>query len=750
MRKGFQKNSDEGFLQQRGGMLVILLAALLLGLTLALLYLYSFKSIKSSIGHRAESELRETGLKIRGVMSEMELALKNNLWAIPLHADSITMTRELTKRVVRANENVMGCGVAYVPEQNGDRQSGIFAYEVHVDSASQVLVTRMAYDYTKREWYVKALESQRPYWTDPYVGMTTHRRSTSYSIPLTGADGKVAAVAFVDVALDWLGQVINDEDMNPLADNILLSHTGQILACLEDSLLNTDRFAEAVTGSAVGGKKVEALRHDMLAGKKGVATLKDSEGNKVYVHYAPVAKMPGWSMAVVNNDRDVYGDLRQMGLHLLLMMLAGLAILAFIMWRASRQAKRLQLIRSEKDRIGSELHIANEIQQSMLPKVFPPYPDRDDIDISGLLEPAKYVGGDLFDFYIRDEKLFFCIGDVSGKAVAASLVMAVTRSLFRTLSAHEAIPARIMDLMNESMAETNETTMFVTLFLGVLDLPTGRLRYCNAGHNSPLIIEKAETSLSLNTVKQLPVESNIPLGIHADYKYEGQETVVKPHSIIFLYTDGLTEAEDESRQQFGETRVMEVAQGYQQKTDVQELISEMTDKVKGFVGNAEQSDDLTLLAINYKKERRTAMLKRSITLPNDVQTIPQLSEFVEGVGEELGFDMETTMSLNLALEEAVVNVMNYAYPKDTAGTVQIDAEANDVRLKFTITDQGMPFDPTAKADADTTLSVEDRPIGGLGIFLVRQLMDSINYERVNGSNVLTLRKKLEAVNNEES
>ena len=136
------------------------------------------------------------------------------------------------------------------------------------------------------------------------------------------------------------------------------------------------------------------------------------------------------------------------------------------------------------------------------------------------------------------------------------------------------------------------------------------------------------------------------------------------------------------------------------------------------------------------------MLKRSLTLPNDVQTIPQLAEFVEGVGEELGFDMEDTMGLNLALEEAVVNVMTYAYPKGTLGTVQIDAEANDQRLKLVITDQGSPFDPTAKEDADITLSVEDRPIGGLGIFLVRQLMDSINYERVNGSNVLTLRKKL--------
>ena len=182
-----------------------------------------------------------------------------------------------------------------------------------------------------------------------------------------------------------------------------------------------------------------------------------------------------------------------------------------------------------------------------------------------------------------------------------------------------------------------------------------------------------------------------------------------------------------------------LAEAYQQNEGVQELVNKMTSAVKEFVGDAEQSDDLTMLAVDYKKVQRKVMLKRSLTLPNDVQTIPQLAEFVEGVGEELGFDMEDTMGLNLALEEAVVNVMTYAYPK---GTVQIDAEANNQRLKLVITDQGSPFDPTAKEDADITLSVEDRPIGGLGIFLVRQLMDSIYYERVNGSNVLTLRKKL--------
>jgi sigma-B regulation protein RsbU (phosphoserine phosphatase) len=335
---------------------------------------------------------------------------------------------------------------------------------------------------------------------------------------------------------------------------------------------------------------------------------------------------------------------------------------------------------------------------------------------------------------------------VSGKAVAASLVMAVTQSLFRTLSAHEANAARIMDLMNESMSNSNESMMFVTLFLGVLDLPTGRLRYCNAGHNAPLIIENGNTASTTNASTQnvhaLPVVSNVPLGIMPNHKFEGQETVIKPHSVIFLYTDGLTEAEDANLKQFGKQRMQILAEAYQQNEGVQELVNKMTSAVKEFVGDAEQSDDLTMLAVDYKKVQRKVMLKRSLTLPNDVQTIPQLAEFVEGVGEELGFDMEDTMGLNLALEEAVVNVMTYAYPKGTLGTVQIDAEANDQRLKLVITDQGSPFDPTAKEDADITLSVEDRPIGGLGIFLVRQLMDSINYERVNGSNVLTLRKKL--------
>jgi sigma-B regulation protein RsbU (phosphoserine phosphatase) len=396
------------------------------------------------------------------------------------------------------------------------------------------------------------------------------------------------------------------------------------------------------------------------------------------------------------------------------------------------QIEETMKVNAQKGRIESELHIASGIQQTMIPKTFPAYPERDDMDIFALLTPAKEVGGDLYDFYIRDEKLFFCIGDVSGKGVPASLVMAVIRSLFRSVTAHESNATRIMTLINEGMSDMNESGMFVTLFVGVLDLPTGRLRYCNAGHCPPIIIG-AE-------VMPLPTISNIPCGIMQSFKFQGQETMMIPGDTLFLYTDGLTEAENLHHELFGDKRPLEVAG----KTDAlpYNIITAMADAVHAFAGNAEQSDDLTMLAIQYKRIQQEARLKRSLTLPNDISSIPQLNAFIEEAAEEMGLDPSVTMELNLAIEEAVVNVMDYAYPAGKKGTVEIGLSANEERLKITIKDSGVPFDPTVKDDVDTTLSAEERPIGGLGIFLVRQLMDSINYERINGQNILTLCKKL--------
>ena len=249
---------------------------------------------------------------------------------------------------------------------------------------------------------------------------------------------------------------------------------------------------------------------------------------------------------------------------------------------------------SQKASMESELRIASDIQMSMLPKKFPPFPERHDIDIYGVLKAAKGVGGDLYDFFIQDERLYFYIGDVSGKGVPAALVMAVTRTQFRIISSHEANPEVIVTTINNIMSADNETNMFVTLFVGVLDLASGRLSYCNAGHDSPLILAK-------DGVKELPCEPNLPIGVMEDWEFKRQEASLQSSSTIFLYTDGLNEAEDISHAQFGDKRIYREANTLLAEGELHphEVIDKMTEAVHQFVGDADQSDDLTMLAVYY-------------------------------------------------------------------------------------------------------------------------------------------------------
>ena len=252
---------------------------------------------------------------------------------------------------------------------------------------------------------------------------------------------------------------------------------------------------------------------------------------------------------------------------------------------------------ASKAAIENELKVAHDIQMSMLPKTFPPYPERNDIDIYGSLTPAKDVGGDLFDFFIRNEKLFFCIGDVSGKGVPASLVMAVTRSLFRNISSYVAEPDHIVVALNSAMSEGNDTNMFVTLFVGVLDLETGLLSYCNAGHNYAMLIGQV--------VSSLPCDPNLPVGAIPGMPFTKQEMTIEPGTTIFLYTDGLNEAEDPGHALFGVQRIISIAESLvkEGKNEPTVITNQMIEGVHRFVDGAEQSDDLTILAIKYGKRR---------------------------------------------------------------------------------------------------------------------------------------------------
>ena len=216
-------------------------------------------------------------------------------------------------------------------------------------------------------------------------------------------------------------------------------------------------------------------------------------------------------------------------------------------------------------------------------------------------------------------------------------------------------------------------------------------------------------------------------------QYQEQETVMDYDDAIFLYTDGLTEAENLNHELFGEERMDKVLSTYR---SAQGHLEAMQEAVAEYVGEAPQSDDLTMLFIHYLKKVHNLVLK------NKVEELSRLEEFMASVTEGCNLDAAAATNINLALEEAVTNVVMYAYPEGTDGEVDIEATILDGILKFVISDDGVPFDPTAAPEADVTLGVEERPIGGLGIFLVRKIMDSVEYCRENGRNRLTMTKNL--------
>ena len=721
-------------LRQKSSLAIIITAVVLVETTSIVQYFFTLNAIRDEVDHRAKSELRAKSMEMHNIITEVESAINNSVWIVERYLDQPDSTYTITSQLVKQNPDIVGATVSFIADyypQYG-RWCELYSFMKADGTIEQRQIGGPTHDYLNKDWFLEGMAAEKGYWSEPYYDEEGAKMMLcSYLVPIRDAKGKVVGLLDADVSLDWLSEVTNSRRIYPSSFNLLISRKGQIMACRRDSLVlrvNVDEWTASAPDTTMA-----YVSHQMMAGRSGQATVEDKNGEINYVFYAQMDDGTGWSMAVVCPDREIYGSLRQLFFYLFLMMIAGMVLMGYIIWRSARNAMRLQAVNSEKERMSSELRIASDIQKGMLPKIFPPYPDRDDVEIYGSLVPAKEVGGDLYDFFIRDEKLFFCIGDVSGKGVPASLVMAVTRSLFRSVSAREANPDRIVAQVNDSMAEMNESNMFVTLFMGVLDLPTGRLRYCNAGHCSPILVG--------DSVELIPIIPNLPVGIMEGWKFEAQEILVSPHDTIFLYTDGLTEAENTIPELFGEKRMMDEAHQWISR-EPQVVIDRMTAAVHAFVGDAEQSDDLTMLAIQYTKEQLDVKLSRSLSLQNDVQQVPQLSQFVDEVCEDIGFDMQTTMKLNLAIEEAVVNVMNYAYPRGTVGDIHIDAQANDLRLKFVITDSGSPFDPTAMPEVDTTLSAEDRPIGGLGIHLVRQIMDSINYERIGGRNVLTLRKKL--------
>ena len=744
MKKEIKENQAKGWLSRIWGLRgawrslgVIVLAAVMLEMISAIQYYYARNLLEDELEHRVLSELHSESFILKETLNSAEQTLKEHLWDVHQNLARPDSIFPVLKRIVFDNKKVVGACLAFKPYYypNKGRLYEPYAYQYGDKIYTEQVGGKDDHDYTQHPVYHRMLVELKPFWSNPYKyqGATGVQLLTTYSYPLFDKRDSLIAIYGIDVSLTWLGDTLNMHHEkrhfhhHHSSFNMLLTKQGELVSSPPESMVSKKRCDNVVALINDIRVKREFINDNNITISviEFYDKYKEDDG---YIYTLSMQDAPFWQVVLVCYDDEVYGKLDTMRLYIGLLMLFGFLLISFITHRTTLNLIRLQQADMEKERIEGELRVAHEIQQSMLPKQYTPDADFPDLDIHGSLAPAREVGGDLFDFFIRDEKLFFCIGDVSGKGVPSSIIMAQTHALFRVVTLRISNPEHIMQMLNAMLCQNNESNMFVTFFIGILDLPTGRLRYCNAGHDRPVIV--GQGSIDANP--------HLPLGVFADTKFTQQEMMLPTGTMIFLYTDGLTEAKNAARQQFGLERVMEALTEHD---SCEALINHMTESVHHFVKGAEQSDDLTMLAIRYVKQKYTDVLNETIELRNDIRETRQLSEFIKEVTRRLSMPTKLTHDIRLAVEEAVVNVMQYGYPEGQDGNIIINIQSNGSQIKITITDNGMPFDPTEKEDADTTLSVEERPIGGLGVHLIREMMDSINYERENGQNVLTLRKK---------
>ena len=774
-------------LSVRVSLWVVLFAAIIFNVALGFLFYQARDAVRQEAVSRATQILDKTSQRVEGILNRVEVASNMTKWLVQRHPNKADSMFVYSRSMLQNNPDFYNCSIAFEPDYFRDKGRYFSAYTKHIgDSLRTIQGGSDNYQYFYTDWYLMSSLLDKPCWTEPYmdldVASNTSEMVTSYCQTINDENGQKIGVINTSLSLTWLSQTISAVKPYPNSYSIMIGRGGTYFVHPDTTKITRQTiFTQTIETQDTA---MIALGHAMQHGEEGVKEM-DIDDMHCYVFYKPLGQT-GCSMAIVCPEKDIFGGFDRLRRTVMTIVAVGLLLMLYLFIRIitrelkplRRLAKEAETIASGKldaelpdfqrvDEIGqlshsfgnmqqslvkyieelkdttaqkasieSDLRIASDIQMGMLPENFPTKADHDDVQLYASLTPAKEVGGDLFDFYFRDEKLFFCIGDVSGKGVPASLFMAVTRSVFRTVSAHESMPDRIMTTINKTIADMNKRNMFVTLFVGVLDLPTGRLHYCNAGHDAPLLVGAG--------VGELPCDPNIPVGFMPSWKYSLQEAQIFTGTTIFLFTDGLTEAMDADYAQFSMQRVNDTAFKAlsQQKQEPKQIIEIMTDAVHQFVGNAEQSDDLTMMAIQYIRQKGDVLMRKSLVLLNDTKEVPKLANFVDEVCEAVGLSPEDTSQVKLAIEEAVVNVMNYAYPPGTRGDLTIEAASNDVRLKFTIIDCGKPFDPTVQDEVDTTLPAEERRIGGLGIHIVRQMMDSINYERMDNLNVLTLRKKL--------
>jgi sigma-B regulation protein RsbU (phosphoserine phosphatase) len=384
---------------------------------------------------------------------------------------------------------------------------------------------------------------------------------------------------------------------------------------------------------------------------------------------------------------------------------------------------------SEKERIGTELNVATRIQASMLPCIFPAFPEREEFDIYASMLPAKEVGGDFYDFFLIDEnRLAVVIADVSDKGVPAALFMVITKTLIKNNAQSGKPPNEVFETVNNTLCENNEAFMFVTAFMGILDIPSGRFTYVNAGHNPPLVKRNGMD------YEWLPVKPGFILAGRAGIPYKQDEIILKSGDTFFMYTDGVTEAKNNRGKLFTEARLKETANRYAHSAPG-EFIKSIKSEIDTFADGAQQSDDITMLVMKIAENRPMKVLD----IEAKIENLNTMLDFVIGELKAAGCQAKLQTKVKIAVEEIFINIARYAYAPNTGGVVIRFRAGDEIVIEFE--DEGKPYNPLEKEDPDINEGVEKREIGGLGIFMVKNIMDTVEYRRDGNKNILRIKKE---------
>ena len=379
-----------------------------------------------------------------------------------------------------------------------------------------------------------------------------------------------------------------------------------------------------------------------------------------------------------------------------------------------------------------ELGVATKIQANMLPNTFPFMPERTEFDLYATMNPAKEVGGDFYDFFmIDDNRLAMVIADVSGKGIPAALFMMASKILIKNTVMTGKSPSEVLQSVNNQICDNNQMEMFVTVWLGVLNLDDGTLITANAGHEYPVLM-RPDGDFEL-----LKTKHSFVVGGMKGIRYKETEMTLEPGSKLFVYTDGVVEAENQSEAQYGYERFISVLNKNKDDSPEQ-LLRTVEADVDKFTQNQPQFDDLTMLCIHYMGKPA-----KEITVDATVENIETVTDFITAELEAIECPMKAQTQITIAIDELFGNIAKYAYAPGTGkATVRFESEKDPLSVSISFIDSGKPFDPLEQEEPDTSLSAQERKIGGLGIFLVKKTMNSVEYEYKDGKNILTIRKNL--------